>query len=129
MNKICKQYISDVKHLLPIKGKEEKNYIKRLQKNIEEFCEDNNIENIEELYFEFGSPGTLITDYFDTLDVEDFIKKVKVSKYIKIALASIVSILIVGLSIFNILSYQRLQNLLDAEVVYIEEKLVVERGK
>ncbi len=40
MNSLCKQYISEVKLLLPAIGKSEKNYLASLTSNLEDFCDD-----------------------------------------------------------------------------------------
>ena len=49
MNKICKQYISEVKSFFPIMGKSEKRYVTKLKANIESYCEDEEITTKEEL--------------------------------------------------------------------------------
>ena len=43
MNRLCKQYISQVKLLLPTIGKSEKNYLTTLTSNLEDFCEDTGV--------------------------------------------------------------------------------------
>ena len=54
MNKICKQYISEVKSFFPIMGKSEKRYVTKLKANIESYCEDEEITTKEELYEKYG---------------------------------------------------------------------------
>ena len=43
MNSLCKQYISEVKLLLPAIGKSEKNYLASLTSNLEDFCDDTGV--------------------------------------------------------------------------------------
>ena len=40
MNKICKEYISEIKALFPIKRKPEKDYIKKIAADVADYCED-----------------------------------------------------------------------------------------
>ena len=47
MNSLCKQYISEVKLLLPAIGKSEKNYLASLTSNLEDFCDDTSPQTIE----------------------------------------------------------------------------------
>ena len=42
MNKLCKEYINEIKAIFPVKGNEERKYIKELSKDIEDYCEESN---------------------------------------------------------------------------------------
>ena len=48
MNSLCKQYISEVKLLLPAIGKSEKNYLASLTSNLEDFCDDTSPQTIND---------------------------------------------------------------------------------
>ena len=49
MNRLCKQYISQVKLLLPTIGKSERNYLATLTSNLEDFCEDTSPQTMDDL--------------------------------------------------------------------------------
>ena len=55
MNKLCKEYINEIKAMFPVKGKEERKYIKNLSKDIEDYCEEADATTKEELYKNYGS--------------------------------------------------------------------------
>lgn len=52
MTKLCRQYIYQVKLLLPTVGKAEKKYLATLANNLEDFCKDTSPETIHDLYKE-----------------------------------------------------------------------------
>lgn len=113
MSKISKEYVSDVKHLFPIMSKNERKYLKKLRSNVEDFCEENNIETKAEIYEKFDTPNNIVKEYFLTADMESFIKKIRVSKYIKFAISTIIAVLVLSIAINGYFLY--------------EEKLMMER--
>ena len=85
MNRLCKQYISQVKLLLPTIGKSEKNYLTTLTSNLEDFCEDTSPQTMDDLYKEFGSPVDTVNSYISTLPTETLIKRIRTSKIYKMS--------------------------------------------
>ena len=59
MTKLCRQYIYQVKLLLPTVGKAEKKYLATLANNLEDFCKDTSPKTIHDLYKDFGTPVDL----------------------------------------------------------------------
>ena len=55
-NKVCKEYIREIKTVFPVKNKQEREYIKNLSNDIADFCEQEGITSKEELYNNYGSP-------------------------------------------------------------------------
>lgn len=127
MNKICKQYISEVKTLFPIMGKSEKRYIAKLKANIESYCEETDITTKKELYEKYGLPNNVVNDYFSAADTEYIVKKIKTSKYIKAFISVILIILIIVTSVFCTFWYQNHQMFLREEAV-IHEDIIEEIG-
>lgn len=83
MNKICQQYIRNIKSLFPIIGKEEKKYIQQLSIEIEAFMEEESVHNLDELNKKFGNPNDVANNYFRLLDTDILIKRVRISKWVK----------------------------------------------
>ena len=83
MNKLCKTYIRRVKTLFPLMGKSERKYIKILKTNINDYLVDTPNSNINDLYKEFGSPKDIMNSYYSTIDIDNVIKKIRISKYVK----------------------------------------------
>lgn len=100
MKTICKEYISNVKAFFPLKGKKERKYIKDLEINVNDYCLENNISSIDVLYQEFGSPTEVVNSYFSALNTTDVIKKIRISKFVKIFLCLLLIVSLVIAIIF-----------------------------
>ena len=120
MNKICKQYISEIKAFFPIMGKDEKKYIAKFKNNIESYCDEAGITTKEELYNNYGFPNNVVNDYYSSLDTDYIVKKIKFSKYIKALVLVILILLIVVTSVFCVFWYQNHQMYLREEAVIAE---------
>ena len=117
MNRLCKQYISQVKLLLPTIGKSEKNYLTTLTSNLEDFCEDTSPQTMDDLYKEFGSPVDTVNSYISTLPTETLIKRIRTSKYIRCLIVALIIMFACITSIFAITYYQSFQ-VFKQEAVY-----------
>ena len=120
MNRLCKQYISQVKLLLPTIGKSEKNYLTTLTSNLEDFCEDTSPQTMDDLYKEFGSPVDTVNSYISTLPTETLIKRIRTSKYIRCLIVALIIMFACITSIFAITYYQSLQ-VFKQEAVYFTD--------
>lgn len=109
MNRLCKQYISQVKLLLPTIGKSEKNCLTTLTSNLEDFCEDTSPQTMDDLYKEFGSPVDTVNSYISTLPTETLIKRIRTSKYIRCLIVALIIMFACITSIFAITYYQSFQ--------------------
>lgn len=120
MNSLCKQYISEVKLLLPAIGKSEKNYLASLTSNLEDFCEDTSPQTMDDLYKEFGSPVDTVNSYISTLPTETLIKRIRTSKYIRCLIVALIIMFACITSIFAITYYQSFQ-VFKQEAVYFTD--------
>ncbi len=76
MNKLCKEYINEIKAMFPVKGKEERKYIKNLSKDIEDYCEEADATTKEELYKNYGTPVD-VAEYFSATVFPMLLKSLK----------------------------------------------------
>ena len=120
MNRLCKQYISQVKLLLPTIGKSEKNYLTTLTSNLEDFCDDTSPQTMDDLYKEFGSPVDTVNSYISTLPTETLIKRIRTSKYIRCLIVALIIMFACITSIFAITYYQSFQ-VFKQEAVYFTD--------
>ena len=120
MNRLCKQYISQVKLLLPTIGKSEKNYLTTLTSNLEDFCDNTSPQTIDDLYKEFGSPVDTVNSYISTLPTETLIKRIRTSKYIRCLIVALIIMFACITSIFAITYYQSFQ-VFKQEAVYFTD--------
>lgn len=123
MNKLCKKYISDVKSLFPILGKCERQYIKKLSATIEEYCEETSINSMDTIYDSFGNPQDVLAEYFSVADVSALTRKIKISKWIKYGIITLVLIALTAVSTYCIATY-RTQKVFENEKVFSEETTI-----
>lgn len=83
MNKICKEYISEIKALFPIKRKPEKDYIKKIADDVADYCEEANVTSKQELYDNYGRPNDVVNNYFATVDTEYIVKQISTKRLLK----------------------------------------------
>lgn len=121
MNKICKQYISEVRAFFPVMGKSERKYVNKLRLNIENFCEEAEITSKQELYENYGNPHDVVNDYYSTVDTDDIIKKIRISKYIKAFIIAILALAVIAVSTYCIIRYEYHQMSIRQEAVIVEE--------
>ena len=120
MNSLCKQYISEVKLLLPAIGKSEKNYLASLTSNLEDFCDDTSPQTIDDLYQEFGTPVDTVNSNISTLSIAELTKRIQIRKYIRHVIYFF-AIVISCFSIFlSILAYHTYQILKEQEAVFVD---------
>ena len=65
-------------------GKSERNFIKPLKINIDDFLSDKPTSNLEDLYKEFGPPEDVVNSYYTSVDTNNIIKRIKISKYVRL---------------------------------------------
>lgn len=121
MTKLCKEYIKEVKAMFPVKGKQERKYIKQLRTNVEDYCEESNATTKEELYENYGSPVDVLAEYFSATGVPYVIKKIRISKYIKALVAVIIAILISLSTLYANILWEEHQAIMRQEVVIVED--------
>ena len=127
MNKVCKKYISDAKKFFPIMGKDERNFLRRLNGQLEEFCEDKNITSKQELFEQYRQPYEVANDYYESVDTDKIIKKIKVSKYIKVFIAVLIAAILIVSSVYiTFTAHQQIQfdreEMIDSTVVHDDYK-------
>lgn len=105
MNQFCKEYISKIKHLFPIIGKEEKKYLKKLQQNLEDCYANNEPESIEILYQEFGAPIDVVHTYFINADVDYIVRRIRRTKIFCFFLIGIAIAILIIVASYNINLY------------------------
>lgn len=105
MNKLSKQYIANVKSLFPIMGKTEKDYIHSLSVDVEEYCSEENVQTIQELYEHYGLPNDVVNTYFSISDTQTIIKKIQTSKWIKRISVMIIIIVALAFGLWGAIQY------------------------
>lgn len=115
MNKICKEYVSEIKALFPIKRKPEREYIKKVMVDIENFCEESEVTTKQELYESYGKPNDVVNNYLATADTEYIAKQISTSRFIRIAVAVLLVLATIATAVFCINLTTELQYIMEQE--------------
>lgn len=123
MRNICGRYISDVKFFFPVLGKKEKQYIKSLKLDIADYCVEENISSLEQLYERYGMPYEVANAYLSTLDVNVMAKRIRYSKWIKVATSAGLLLVFCGVLVWGITTYNEYRNFAEWQVFTIDETI------
>ncbi len=115
MNKICKEYIYEIKALFPIRRKPERDYIKKIMVDIENFCEESEVTTKQELYESYGKPNDVVNNYLATVDTEYIAKQISISRFIRIAVAVFLVLATIATAVFCITLTTELQYIMEQE--------------
>ncbi len=100
MNSDIKQYMKELRQLLPFHGKNEKAFLKDIKNMALELSANNTDIGYSMICSEIGRPQDLIINYYSEIDPEYLRKNISTSSIIKKAMV-IVLILIMGFIIYK----------------------------
>lgn len=105
MNRICKQYLREIKALFPIKQKPEKEYLKKLLANVDDYCEDANVATKQDLYDNYGTPAEVAGNYITSMDTDVLMKRLKVSRSVRVCIVTLIAAIIVSIGAYCLNQY------------------------
>lgn len=112
MSREMKRYLKDVKLLLPIFGKEEKDYYKQLEQDLHKQFSNSSV-SYDEIIEEIGEPYDVVSAYVDEIDSSDLIHKMRMQNFIKKIVAIITTIIVVSIvciSLWKMYSINQIKN-------------------
>ncbi|MFG6395035.1 MAG: hypothetical protein K1W24_12770 [Lachnospiraceae bacterium] len=120
MKTLCQEYISNVKSFFPIISKEERIFIANLTDTVNNFCEEEDINTITDLYNKFGLPNEVVNSYYSDIDISCILKKMRTAKYIKYSIVVFLAIYLIAAIIFGVNTYSRYKDFMDSRIYYKE---------
>ena len=114
MSKLKQRYLKEVKSFFPIMGKPERRHLKKLSEQINDYC----IE--KELYQDFGRPSEISNTYFSNIDINEFVKRIQLAKWLKKGIAVFVLVALIAVTVYSIDSYCTYK-VFERESIYFEE--------
>ena len=115
--------MSQVKTLFPMIGSSERKYLVNLSKTIQDYCLEENVSTLEEIYDGFGRPNEVVNVYVSNIDTCKLIKRIKVTKWIKVGIIILLLISLIGVSVFGITIYKEYK-IYQEEQIYFEEEII-----
>ena len=125
VNKEIKQYLKEIKNLLPVYGRKEKAFVMMIKTSILETYGTESTVGYDMICSEFGSPKEIVISYFAEVDDDELYKRVRFSKMIKIAAIFIVLIVAATAVFKSILLYDSYKKSVDA--IITQEVTVIEQ--
>lgn len=120
MKTLCQEYISNVKSFFPIISKEERIFLANLTDTVNNFCEEEDINTITDLYNKFGLPNEVVNFYYSDIDISYILKKMRTAKYIKYSIGVFLTIYLIFAIIFGINTYSEYKDFMDSRIYYKE---------
>lgn len=120
MNKVCRLYVSQVKAMLPLRGKNERKFVKKLHAILCDYCEDNNITTIEELYKGYGIPQEIVYEYISIMEPDVISRRINTARYIKIFVVSFIILILLTTTYFSFHTYFKYKIAEDVENFSVE---------
>ena len=90
MNSICKQYMEQIRLIFPLMGKQEKQYLQKMSVQVEDFCEENDVGSLDDLYKHFDPPEDVVREYFSVMDTSEIIRRIKRGRLFRILVICII---------------------------------------
>ena len=100
MNKQIKSYLRKIQALIVFRTKDEKHFIKMLQKNIEHDIENGEVKSYQDLLMKYGSPQDIASDYVKSLDEAQIMKGLRLKK-IMVICSSIIVVSVLSVSLYR----------------------------
>lgn len=120
MDKLCKAYVSQIKAILPIWGKKEKAFVKKLHDNLCDYCEDKNVTVIDELYKSYGTPQEIVFEYISLMEPEVISKRINTAKFFRVLVVGLLTLALVATSVFGMYMLAEYQAFSRQEGVVVE---------
>ena len=103
--KIERQYIRKVRQSLPVYGCKERAYIKKLEEHLQDYCDEYPGVTEEDIVKEFGTPTSVVSDYFCEIDEDYLFRKLRIRNHVRISIFVITACIIILNIFFLIIIY------------------------
>ncbi len=111
--------------MFPMKRKQERTYLRNLASDVNEYCNDAQITSIQDLYKHCGTPFEVVNNYFSVLNPESIVKKLRLSKAIKGAIAALVIIAFITAGVFCAVHLEAFVVFEQSKIAMCEEEIIV----
>ena len=117
-NSYYSKLYKETKSLFPFFGKSEKAYLRQYQSEIDTYLEEFPDSSYNDMKERIGSPKDVIFSYYDNIENDDLMNKIRISKYFKRVLLIILGIFILYFSIQFACLYKSYHDLQDSIIIH-----------
>jgi len=104
-------------------GKRERQYIKSLKMDIDEYCTEENISSLEQLYEKYGAPHEVANTYFSMLGMDAITRKMRYRKWVKISVSAMLFLVFCGILVWGITTYNTHRILDQEEQLFLRQSI------
>ncbi|MFQ6792783.1 MAG: DUF6120 family protein [Thomasclavelia sp.] len=119
------RYFKDIKTLLPIKTSKEKEYLKKINKNLDEYSFDNPDSTYDDYVEKFGTAKDMVVAYLDNCNEDYLISKLRI-RNILVKAFTIITVLFILVNIYFLYILQENYNLAKEEHITDYETTIIE---
>lgn len=101
----------------------ERQYIKSLKMDIADYCMEENISSLEQLYKRYGMPYEVANEYLSTLDVDVMAKRIRCGKWIKFSVSAMLLVVFCGVLAWAVTTYKEYRSFAESQIFTIEETI------
>lgn len=116
--KDIKQYLKQIRLLLPISGREERKFLHDFKNAVEEYIESNPNCSFYDIREHFGKPEDIVHDYITALDQFQLCKRIKLRYLIKRVIFIILLLMVVLTTYRIIVIHDAYQQAMDGMASY-----------
>ncbi len=98
------KYIRTVHKQIPYKTNETKKFTDDLKSNINNYVEDNQVNDIEEIKLQFGTEEEVANAFLETVDIKTVKRKISIKRLITVLIVAVIAIWSIGVTIGTIQS-------------------------
>lgn len=104
--KELKQYFRQIRLLMPVFGREEKQFLRDLRESVADFMEADPGCSLEQIAERFGEPKEIAADYLSNALTVDLCKKISIRKYIRRGIVLVMVLAMLTFGFYNGLLYK-----------------------
>lgn len=123
MNHDIKQYLKQIRNLLPLYRKEERLFLSQLKNAVEDFVEENSGCTFDDIVQRFEEPQTVVYNYLSALDPAELCKKVSLRRYVQRGIALLLLLTAIFTAYKMLLFYDAYLEA-KSSIIYSEETII-----
>lgn len=113
-----KNYLKNCRILFPIYGKQERIFLKKLKRQIEDYCVDFPNATYTDIVTQFGTPTDVVISYYENTNETLLLKRANLIKYLRSFLLCLLILVLIFLIHFGFWTYQAYLDAKDTIIIH-----------
>ena len=129
---LMRQYLNEVKCLLPVFRMEEKIYLQKIENEMIDILESNEFpepSSLEDYHRFFGEPSEIIHQYYSGIDMASYAFSINIKKTIKHVFICVFGLIFAAIILLNLILWQEHLSVVHSEAVFKTTEIIEEDFK